>query len=65
MTMLWTRLFLYALAGWLVGRGMPADMADLLKDPMVIADVDTLLGGAIFAVTKYWHTLAQRNGWAT
>lgn len=65
MTMLWTRLFLYVLAGWLVGRGMPADMADVFKDPAIVADINTALGGAIFAITKYWHTLAQKHGWTT
>jgi hypothetical protein len=65
MTTLWTRLFLYALSGFLLARGLPADFADVLKDPMVIADVNTALAGAVFAATKFWHTLAKKYGWAT
>ena len=65
MTTLWTRLFLYALSGWLLARGVPADITEVLKDPLIIADVNNVLAGLVFAGTKYWHHLAVKNGWPT
>lgn len=62
---LWARLFLYVLAGWLAARAVPADITEMLKDPLVVDEVSALLSGLVFAGTKYWHALAKKHGWAT
>lgn len=62
---LWVRLFLYVLAGWLAARSVPADITEMLKDPLVIDEFSAMASGVVFAISKTWHSIAKRYGWPT
>ncbi|PST27368.1 hypothetical protein C7U60_02730 [Mesorhizobium plurifarium] len=63
----WIRIALYLVAGWLYGSGLIGEeVKDLVTtDPDLVASIEALISGIFAAIPVIWWRLAKRLGWST
>jgi hypothetical protein len=60
------RIGLYILSGYLLNKGLPPQLADMLtNDPSVADAVSTVLAAVAAGGSLLWWRMAKRFGWAT
>jgi hypothetical protein len=57
------RILLRVVAGYLIGAGVDADVANLLHTDPHLAGA--IAGGIVWAASEGWYWLAKRRGWST
>lgn len=61
----YTRILLRIAGGFLLARGLPADMVSILHEPDVAIGVEAALGAAMIAGTEAAYLIGRRLGWRT
>lgn len=59
------RILLRVVAGFMIARGLPADLVDIMDEPDIAIGVEAALGAALWAVTEGFYWAAKRFGWRT
>lgn len=59
------RILLRILAGYLLAKGMPPEIGDVVTHPETVLGVETLLAGGVLAISEGWYAMAKRLGWKT
>lgn len=56
------RILLRVLAGFLLSRGMPADLTAVLYEPDIAIGVEAVVGVAIWGATEVYYRMAKKFG---
>ncbi len=59
------RILLRVAAGFMIARGLPADLVDLTHDPQLALDLQMAIGVALWAMAEGFYVMAKRLGWRT
>jgi hypothetical protein len=59
------RILMRVIAGFMIARGMPADLVEITRDPALALDIQAAIGAGIWALTELYYVIAKRLGWAT
>lgn len=56
------RILLRFLSGYMMSRGLPEDVTEVLSDPAIVDGVDVAIGALALTISEGWLMLERRFG---
>lgn len=56
------RILLRLLSGYMISRGLPYDVTDVLSDPAIVDGVDLAIGALVLVVSEGWLVIERKFG---
>ncbi|MFN4101924.1 MAG: hypothetical protein ACK4GT_19345 [Pararhodobacter sp.] len=59
------RILLRVIAGFMIARGLPADLVSIVHEPEVAIGLEAILGALVWGAAEAFYWAAKRFGWRT